>query len=184
MIEIPKLNVEDDIIEQTFGQPQDDQLAKQVFADLPTPKSKMHKEINEEKSAIQVTSATGQQRKRIKKIGDKDDAGGNEGKVKPSLGVGETPIEAQNLASYFEMMQVNKDPQATAKFKDTNSGSKKVTPGLAGMPLSSDSKNSSGNQRMRSMKVIKPSKEPGFNNINEMQKELDKINAEEQGEKQ
>ena len=54
----------------------------------------MHKEINEEKSAIQVTSATGQQRKRIKKIGDKDDAGGNEGKVKPSLGVGETPIEA------------------------------------------------------------------------------------------
>lgn len=74
--------------------PEDDQLAKQVFADLPTPKSKMHKEINEEKSAIQVTSATGQQRKRIKKIGDKDDAGGNEGKVKPSLGVGETPIEA------------------------------------------------------------------------------------------
>ena len=52
MIEIPKLNVEDDIIEQTFGQPEDDQLAKQVFADLPTPKSKMHKEINEEKSAI------------------------------------------------------------------------------------------------------------------------------------
>ena len=82
------------------------------------------------------------------------------------------------------MMQVNKDPQSTAKFKDTNSGSKKVTPSLAGMPLSSDSKNSSGNQRMRSMKVIKPSKEPGFNNINEMQKELDKINAEEQSEKQ
>ena len=59
MIEIPKLNVEDDIIEQTFGQPENDQLAKQVFADLPTPKSKMHKEIGEEKSAIQVTSATG-----------------------------------------------------------------------------------------------------------------------------
>ena len=38
-------------------------------------------------------------------------------KGKPSLGVGETPIEAQNLASYFDMMQVNKDPQATAKFE-------------------------------------------------------------------
>ena len=61
------------------------------------------------------------------------------------MGAGETPIEAQNLASYFEMMQVNKDPQATAKFKDNNSGSKKVTPAsLAGIPLSSDSKNSSG----------------------------------------
>ena len=93
-----------------------------------------------------MTSATGQQRKRIKKIGDKDESVGNEGKVKPSqMGVGETPIEAQNLASYFEMMQVNKDPQATAKFKDNNSGSKKVTPAsLAGIPLSSDSKNSSG----------------------------------------
>ena len=42
-----------------------------------------------------MTSATGQQRKRIKKIGDKDDTVGNEGKVKPSqMGVGETPIEA------------------------------------------------------------------------------------------
>ena len=104
MIEIPKLNVEDDIIEQTFGQPENDQLAKQVFADLPTPKSKMHNEIGEEKSAIQVTSATGQQRKRIKKIGDKDESGGIDTKPKQQLGVGETPIEAQNLASYFEMM--------------------------------------------------------------------------------
>ena len=31
-------------------------------------------------------------------------------KPKPSLGIGETPIDAQNLSSYFDMMQVNKDP--------------------------------------------------------------------------
>ena len=36
---------------------------------------------------------------------------------------------------------------------------------------------------MRSMKV-KLGKEIGFNNINEMQKELDKINAEEQADLQ
>ena len=53
-----------------------------MFADLPTPKSKMHNEIGEEKSAIQVTSATGQQRKRIKKIGDKDESGGIDTKPK------------------------------------------------------------------------------------------------------
>ena len=77
----------------------------------------MQREIDIEKSAIQVSSAAGQQRKRVKKIGDDSKVSGSENQ-KPSLGVGETPIEAANLAAYFDKMQVNKDPQSTAKFQD------------------------------------------------------------------
>ena len=42
--------------------------------------------------------------------------------LKAKLGVGETPIEAQNLASYFDMMEVNKDPHSTAKFEQNIGG--------------------------------------------------------------
>ena len=60
-IDIPRRNEpEEDIIEQTFGSPNNDEDAKKIFADLPTPKSKMQREIDIEKSAIQVSSAAGQ----------------------------------------------------------------------------------------------------------------------------
>ena len=84
----------------------------------------MQREIDIEKSAIQVTSAAGQQRKRVKKVGDASRDNISEGELKskpPNLGVGETAIEAQNLSSYFDMMQVNKDPQSTAKFEQPGS---------------------------------------------------------------
>lgn len=60
---------EDDVIEQTFGIGSADDRNNQIFNELPTPKSRMKREIDiegeGEKEKTTVGSAVGQNRKKI-----------------------------------------------------------------------------------------------------------------------
>ena len=60
---------DEDIIEQTFGMA-DDQRNNQVFQDLPTPKSRMKREIDIEKDNITTGAGSGQNQQNRKKIFD------------------------------------------------------------------------------------------------------------------
>ena len=83
---------EEDIIEQTFGIG-DDQQTSQVFQDLPTPKSRMKREIDIEKDmTAAAAAAAGPQGAARKKIFDESNKRQSETKVIGSMwGVEDTP---------------------------------------------------------------------------------------------
>ena len=81
------------------------------------------------------------------------------------------------------MMQVNKDPQATAKFEQNGThpiGSASNTPGNADYGQDGKSQGEFANRKSRQAnKQIKASREIGFNSINDMHNERDEAMNEE-----